>query len=315
MIYLLGAINKITKEYTYPKIANKDDQYICPECNKDLVLKQGDKRIHHFAHKNNQKCNYYDKPSESQIHKDAKMLLKKILENEQNIKFIRKCNNNCCNEKYKIIPQFSDTSKILLEYKFNFNNNNKIADVAYIDNNELVCSFEIFHTHKTKENDRPEPWFEIDATELITQINNINNNKIKINCIRKNINCKNDKISEKNFIDLSKLRKIYGTESYKIYCSWCGSNNYEPISDGNNFYSLCKKCLGDRKLKTIDIKDEIIDIKVLYKKYGEEHNWEQNLCCEICRRKKYSPHYSNNKFYAICKICLLNNSNLLKKIG
>ena len=78
---ILGAINKITKEYIYPKIANKNDKYICPECNKDLILKQGSIRIHHFAHaKDNQKCNYYDKPSESQIHKDAKMLLKKILE-------------------------------------------------------------------------------------------------------------------------------------------------------------------------------------------------------------------------------------------
>ncbi len=35
---ILGAINKITKEYIYPKIANKDDQYICPECNKDVIL-------------------------------------------------------------------------------------------------------------------------------------------------------------------------------------------------------------------------------------------------------------------------------------
>ena len=62
---LLGAINKITKEYIYPKIAKKDDQYICPECNKDLILKQGSIRIHHFAHsKDNQKCNYYDKPSD-----------------------------------------------------------------------------------------------------------------------------------------------------------------------------------------------------------------------------------------------------------
>lgn len=302
---ILGAINKITKEYIYPKIANKDDQYICPECNKDLILKQGSIRIHHFAHsKDNQKCNYYDKPSESQIHKDAKMLLKKILENEQNIKFIRNCNNNCCIKKYKI-PQFSNTSKILLEYKFNFNNSNKFADVAYIDNNDIVCLFEICHTNKTKENDRPEPWFEINATELISQINDIDNNKIKINCIRKNINCKNGKISEENYIDIStlKLRKIYGTESYNIFCSGCSSDNYEPISDGKNFYSLCKICLDNRKLKMI------INIPVLYKKNGMEHLWKQNLQCTICKREKYSPYYSKYKFYAICKICFDENKN------
>jgi len=300
---ILGAINKITKEYIYPKIANKDDQYICPECNKDVILKQGSIRIHHFAHsKDNQKCNYYDKPSESQIHKDAKMLLKKILENEHNIKFIRKCNNNCCIKKYKI-PQFSDTSEILLEYKFNFNNSNKFADVAYIDNNEIVCLFEIYHTNKTKENDRPEPWFEINATELINQINNIDNNKIKISCIRKNINCENNKILEENYIDTSKLKRINKSNSYKIYCSGCTSNYYEHISDGDFFYNLCTTCLSNMKMKI----KMIINIPVLYKKYGTERKWKQNLHCRICERSNYNPFYSNFKFYAICKSCFDEN--------
>jgi competence CoiA-like predicted nuclease len=47
----LGAINKITREYVYPKIANKIDKYICHECNKDLILVQGKIRVHHFRHK------------------------------------------------------------------------------------------------------------------------------------------------------------------------------------------------------------------------------------------------------------------------
>jgi hypothetical protein len=313
---ILGAINKITKEYIYPKIANKNDKYICPECNKDLILKQGSIRIHHFAHaKDNQKCNYYDKPSESQIHKDAKMLLKKILEQEHNIKFIRKCNNNCCIKKYKI-PQISDTTEIVIEHKFNFNNSIKSADVAYIDNNEIVCLFEICHTNKTKENDRPEPWFEINATELITQINDFDNNKIKINCIRKNINCKKYETPEENYIDISKFKKINYSLPYKIHCSECGSDNYEAISDGLHFYDLCKICLGTRKIKTI------INIPVLYKKYGKERLWKQNLNCTICGRGKYNPLYSKYKFYAICKICfdenetkyniILNNNDLSK---
>ena len=42
MSYLsLGAINKFTGEYIYPKIANKNDEYICPGCNKDLIICQG----------------------------------------------------------------------------------------------------------------------------------------------------------------------------------------------------------------------------------------------------------------------------------
>jgi hypothetical protein len=323
MVISLGALNKITNEYVYPKIANKDNEYICPDCKKDLILKQGNIRIHHFAHsKDNLKCNYYDKPSESQIHKDAKLLLKNILENEQKITFIRKCNNKCCKEKYKI-PNFSDTSEILLEYKFFFNNSYKIADVAYIDNSERVGLFEIYHSHNTKESDRPEPWFEINATELINQINDIDNKKIKINCIRKNINCKNcqileenyiddnkincknSKLLEKNSIDISKSRKIFGTESYKIFCSGCGCDNYEPICYNNINYALCKKCLIDDKYKNIlnQINKEIKIIPILYKKNGSFIDWKQNLNCKICKRKKYNPYYSNNKNYAICRSC------------
>ena len=356
---VLGAINKITKEYIYPKIANKDDKYICPECNKDLIFRHGKINIPHFAHaKDNQKCDYYDKPSETQIHKDAKMLLKKLLENKQNIKFIRKCNNGCCIKKYKI-QYLSDTIEILLEYKFNFNNSNKIADVAYIDNNEIKCLFEICHTNKTKECDRPEPWFEINATELIKQINEIDNNTIKINCIRQNINCKNSKIKE-NYIDLSKLKIITGTEKYKIFCSACSCIIYEPssfessdsksrmllnnlpkgkivnepyqatldklpctallcnepVKYNNISYDLCKYCLyNNNKYKNLynQINKEITKIKkipALYKKYGAENSWKQNLKCTICERSHYSPYYYKYKFYAICKLCFnQNNTN------
>jgi hypothetical protein len=47
----LGAINKKTREYVYPKVANKKDEYICPDCNKDLILCKGNKIKHHFRHK------------------------------------------------------------------------------------------------------------------------------------------------------------------------------------------------------------------------------------------------------------------------
>jgi len=46
----LGALNKLTNEYVLPSIANKQDEHICPDCSKDLILKKGTKRVHHFAH-------------------------------------------------------------------------------------------------------------------------------------------------------------------------------------------------------------------------------------------------------------------------
>ena len=322
---ILGAINKITKDYIYPKIANKVDKYICPECNKDVIFRHGEINIPHFAHaKDNQKCNYYDKPSETQIHKDAKMLLKKILKNKQNIKFIRKCNNGCCIKKYKI-QYLSDTIEILLEYKFNFNNSNKIADVAYINNNEIKCLFEICHTNKTKENDRPEPWFEINATELIKQINDIDNNKIKINCIRKNINCKKYETPEEKIKELTDtydlretkvipvLYKKNGAEHYwkqNLKCTICGRHKYSPYFYLYKFYAICTMCFNQNNTKyNIVLNKQIIKVPALYKEQGAENFWKQNLECTICKTNTYTPYNYNNKPYAICLFCVSENKS------
>jgi competence protein CoiA len=88
----LGAINKITGEYTHPKFAKKIDKFICPECKKDLILCQGQVRIHHFRHKNeNQPCNHYNNPGESALHKDAKEVMKTIFNRHISIIIKRKC--------------------------------------------------------------------------------------------------------------------------------------------------------------------------------------------------------------------------------
>jgi uncharacterized protein YkuJ len=180
----LGAMNKKTGEYIYPKIANKIDEYSCVECHKDLILCKGNVRVHHFRHKIDtiNPCHHYSCPTESQIHKDAKLLLKTLLEKNICVSFIRKCYHCKNNEEYEI-PSITNTSSIELEYRFEYNGK-KIADIAYIDNGEIVCIFEICHTHKTKNKNRPEPWFETDALSLIQLVNDIHNTELKINCIR-----------------------------------------------------------------------------------------------------------------------------------
>ena len=180
----LGAINKLNGEYVYPKIANKKDEYICPECNKDLILVKGEIRVHHFRHKVDSinPCHHYNKPTESQIHKDAKMLMKTLLERKIKISFIRNC---CCckNDEEFEIPEISENSIIELEHRFEYNGL-KIADVAYLDDGEILCIFEIFNTHKTCCENRPEPWFEIDAEKLIKIANDNNLASLQIPCIR-----------------------------------------------------------------------------------------------------------------------------------
>ncbi len=168
----LGGLNKTTDKYVYPKIANKADQYVCPDCTKDLTLCQGEIRIPYFRHKIDaiNPCNHYSSPSESQIHKDAKLLLKELLDSKTLFTMTRLC--SCCKEKDEFdIPDMTDESVVELEHRFNYNNGVKIADVAYLDKGQLVCIFEICHTHKTGRENRPEPWFEIDAQKLIAKVN------------------------------------------------------------------------------------------------------------------------------------------------
>jgi len=179
----LGALNKNTGDYICPRLANKKDKYICPDCKKDLILCQGEIRAHHFRHvaDNKQPCNYYNSPTESQIHKDAKLLIKQLLEQKIPIKIVRNCSSCKGSEMYEI-PELTESSSINLEFGFDYNGL-KIADVAYIDNKDIVCIFEIYKTHRTAPEKRPEPWFEINATNLILQGNDPSNPALT--CIRK----------------------------------------------------------------------------------------------------------------------------------
>jgi uncharacterized protein YkuJ len=196
----LGAINKVNGEYVYPKIANKKDAYICPECNKDLILCQGTKRVHHFRHKVDciDPCRHYSHPTETQIHKDAKLLLKNLLDRKIPISFIRNC--DCCkkNEEFEI-PEISEGSNIQLEYRFE-HNGVKVADVAYLEDGEILCIFEICNTHKTCSENRPEPWFEIDALTLIKLANDSGFTALQIPCIRRETCEGCIELENKNFV-------------------------------------------------------------------------------------------------------------------
>lgn len=193
----MGAFNKLTGQYFYPKEANKNDNYVCPDCNEILILCQGNIRVHHFRHKkDNLKCNYYSGPAESKIHNDAKMLMKKLLENKEKIICFREC--NLCNKDEIIeIPELQHNSEIYLEYKFNYNDKSKIADVAHVIDNQIMFIFEICNTHKTEEENRPEPWVEVDAVSLLNSVNILDQDSITIKCIRNKI-CKScEKETEK----------------------------------------------------------------------------------------------------------------------
>ena len=200
--FSMGAINKDTSNYEYPKIANKKNKYKCPSCDKDVIFRNGKIKAPHYAHKKSRNpCYYYDKPTESQIHKDAKMLLKSLLDNRQCICVDKRC-KYCKNETFEDLYEINDdmgsdfidsyyneNTKAVIEYKFNYNNSKRSADVALIEEDKIKYIFEICYKNKTKEENRPEPWVEIKAAELINSVNSYKSNEfdddfITIECIR-----------------------------------------------------------------------------------------------------------------------------------
>jgi hypothetical protein len=280
----LGAFDAETKEYTIPSKAVKGRSYICPDCSKAVIFRKGDIRVHHYAHKaETSQCSYYEHPNESQIHKDAKLLMKKLLDDKRLICFTWDCIDCSSFYAFQEVPSFKyeDGDKAILEYRDK--DGKWIADVALVNQDKVKCIFEIKYKHKTTTL-RPEPWYEVDAISFLKDIYEQFENSEKdpenysyvneadyifdIPCIRKNID-----------------RRCYGSFCYKEYwvrripgydkrnndntCISCGVKDYDPVSDGctgkfqNGEIRVCTSCLYQdiytnklRNLYSSDIKHE-----------------------------------------------------------
>jgi uncharacterized protein YkuJ len=290
-ILSLGAINKHTGKYVYPKIANKKDEYICPECNKDLILVQGKIIVHHFRHRVNSinPCHHYSKPNESQIHKDAKLLMKTILDNKTHIQIVRQCVSCKKYEEFEI-PEITESSSIQLEHRFEYNGT-KIADVAYIDDGDILCIFEICNTHKTCSENRPNniEWFEIDAITLINMANNTDLTSLQIPCIR----C--EKCEKCEYV---KITDIYDEEP-NIY-----SNNTRQINRGiDDIYDI-----DETKFVYLNVEFSKKDmIKEYSGKWNKEHKLWYIKKSVYNKNKTYIDEFIGDKINWIYNSCWLCN--------
>jgi hypothetical protein len=189
----IGAFCSDTGIYTLPSEATKTNTYQCIDCKESVFLKQGEIKRHHFCHYSTSDCKSY---LESDIHKNAKLRMKSLLEQKCEISFIRIC-SECLSCTEFCIETISDTSNIIIEFPFKLSNQPRQADIAFLDNDEPYCMIEICNTHATEEeNRRPEPWYDVAAKEVLEK--QTKDNKIEFTCIRKKkcIDCieKNNKI-------------------------------------------------------------------------------------------------------------------------
>jgi hypothetical protein len=298
MKYHLGALHKVTKKYTSPFEAARNETYICPDslCGRDLILKKGTVRVPHFAHfHETDPCVYYSHPSESQMHREAKMLMKNILEyRNRHFEFTRKC--KCCRKE--LIYELDLTDLVVeCEWGFIFQQNQKYADVACLNpDKSIYIIIEIFHTHQTQEQDRPEPWFEVKADYLLSLFASKSPGEeipIKIECCRRdicddcreklrdfNLHLSNDEIMRKNNCFQCTGNGIYSRKTDEqpklcIDCTCCSSSS-----------KACIECLMLNKI--------CAEVKQLLKKL-EDVNY---LCIRLkLKRKNLDMDFDLNKAY------------------
>lgn len=255
----LGAIDVESNMYFSPTEALKGRTYKCNDCGNRVILRKGELRKPHFAHySQTNTCSYYDHPSESQIHKDAKELMKKLLTDKAKLQFVWLCDYPPCYKTPSDCYAFSEVptivhkegDEVILEY--HGPENRWVADVAVVNGGEVRYIIEIKHTHGTNLG-RPEPWFEVDATFFIQDINaqieDKNEGKATdwmfgTSCVRQNIH-----------------RYCYGSFCYceswtckipayaKGPCLLCGTHDFDPVMDGSTDkfktgkISVCTDCL------------------------------------------------------------------------
>ena len=257
----LGAIDVETKEYTLPSDAQKGRSYTCIDCEQCVILRKGEIRKHHYAHYAQSTCTYYEHPNESQIHKDAKLLMAKLLTSRHSLQFVwncTMCNTRSDNYALNGVPSliYREGDEVKLEYRDP--EKNWIADVAIVNNGEVRYIIEIKHTHATT-TPRPEPWFEVNALEFIQEANNpelldvSSDDVFAVSCMRRDIK-----------------RYCYGSFCYKEHwvklipgydikvpgnCLLCNSSDYEPVYDGatDRFQKgnirICHDCLMEDTVK------------------------------------------------------------------
>ena len=152
--------------------ATRGKDYYCPACNMPVIVRKGDIKIHHFAHKASDFCS-----QETVIHKTAKMLFQKLVSDWKNglaqaPKINRKC-QICQSIIQQPLPDKVQSAELEVPLQ-----NGSIVDIVLLDVEEkILAGIEVRVTHKVnfeKSESLPIPFIEIDGYEFVENPNEIN---------------------------------------------------------------------------------------------------------------------------------------------
>jgi len=128
-----------------PEAAEKDKSYFCPSCGDVIILKRGEIKVPHFAHKSNGVCN-----QETITHKTAKLLVIKAIKDWQAGKnaapmLVRRCKTCHSLVDQQLPPQ---VNMAIEEYRLP---NGLVLDVALMIGDRPAAGIKILVTHSVDE--------------------------------------------------------------------------------------------------------------------------------------------------------------------
>lgn len=146
--------------------AEKGRKYFCPSCRDVVIVRKGEIKVHHFAHKMNNLCG-----QETAVHKIAKMLIQKRFSQWKAGQTTAPIMNRACQICGKKTAQtFPD--KVEREDLEVGLSNGSIADVALIGTGKPIAVIEIRVTHAVDEEKAitlPVPFIEVDGYKVLEQ--------------------------------------------------------------------------------------------------------------------------------------------------
>ncbi|MFD3165457.1 competence protein CoiA family protein [Herpetosiphon sp. NSE202] len=131
----------------------------CPVCNEQVIMKLGQQRVYHYAHKHDSYCDT-TKP-ETALHLNTKFYIAKQLQQSQSILLTEVCQHQCGTTRDTIWLEGWDDVKV--EYHTHFVR----PDIALLRNNVVIAAIEIVVTHPVSQGkadylaDRKILWIEV----------------------------------------------------------------------------------------------------------------------------------------------------------
>ena len=147
-----------------PETAEKGKHYFCPACKDTVILRKGEIKTAHFAHKASETCN-----QETILHKTAKHRVVEVISNWKSGKIDVPILKRECEICRKSIdqPLPDKVERAIMEYRMS---NGFIVDVALMVENKPAAAIEIRVSHavdQNKANLLPVPFIELDGQAVL----------------------------------------------------------------------------------------------------------------------------------------------------